>query len=75
MKDINNDIKEEKLTITVEEASKRLGIGKNIMLDLVKKEGFPSIQFKRKILIHKALFDKWVEDLVERKNIWILEKK
>ena len=36
--------------ITVEEARKQLGIGRNLMLKLVKLDGFPAIRFKRKII-------------------------
>jgi len=53
----NNDI--ERLGITIEEARKMLGIGRNLMLKLVKLNGFPAIRFKRKIIINKALLPKW----------------
>lgn len=50
---------EMKLGITVEEAKKMLGIGRNLMLQLVKVKGFPAIHFKRKIIINKELLPKW----------------
>lgn len=53
----NNDI--ERLGITIEEARKMLGIGRNLMLKLVKLNGFPAIRFKRKIIINKELLPKW----------------
>ena len=43
----------DKLGLTVDEAAKLLGIGKNLMLKLVTVEGFPAIRFKRKIIINK----------------------
>lgn len=52
----NEDIR---LGITVDEARKMLGIGRNLMLELVKLEGFPAIRFKRKIIINKELLPKW----------------
>ena len=52
----NEDIK---LGLTVDEARKMLGIGRNLMLELVKLEGFPAIRFKRKIIINKELLPKW----------------
>lgn len=48
-----------KLGITVDEARKMLGIGRNLMLKLVKLDGFPAVRFKRKIIINKELLPKW----------------
>lgn len=48
-----------KMGITIDEARKMLGIGRNLMLQLVKLEGFPAIRFKRKIIINKELLPKW----------------
>ena len=45
-----------KLGLTVDEARKMLGIGRNLMLKLVKVEGFPAVRFKRKIIINKELY-------------------
>ena len=39
-----------------------LGIGRNLMLKLVKVEGFPAVRFKRKIIINKELLPKWFEE-------------
>lgn len=52
-------INTEKLGISVDEARKILGIGKNLMLELVKSDGFPAVRFKRKIIINKELMIKW----------------
>lgn len=49
----------EKLGISVDEARKILGIGRNLMLELVKLDGFPAVRFKRKIIINKELLIKW----------------
>ena len=51
--------KNEKLTITVDEAAKMLGVGRNTMLEFVKMEGFPAIRLKRKIIIDKEALPKW----------------
>ena len=40
-----------KFGISVDEARKQLGIGRNLMLKLVTVPGFPAIRFKRKIII------------------------
>ncbi len=49
----------EQLGITVDEARKMLGIGRNLMLELVKVDGFPAVRFKRKIIINKELLPRW----------------
>ncbi len=49
----------EKLSITVDEAAKLLGVGRNIMLEFVKMDGFPAIRLKRKIIIDKEALPKW----------------
>ena len=51
----NND----KLSITVDEAAKLLGVGRNTMLEFVKMDGFPAIKLKRKIIIDKEALPKW----------------
>lgn len=51
----NND----KLSITVDEAAKLLGVGRNTMLEFVKMDGFPAIRLKRKIIIDKEALPKW----------------
>lgn len=50
----NND----KLSITVDEAAKLLGVGRNTMLEFVKMDGFPAIRLKRKIIIDKEALPK-----------------
>lgn len=47
------------MSISVEEAAKLLGVGRNLMLELVKVDGFPAIRFKRKIIINKELLPTW----------------
>lgn len=53
---MNND---DKLGITVDEAAKMLGVGRNTMLEFVKMDGFPAIRLKRKIIIDKEALPKW----------------
>lgn len=58
----NNDFETIKFGITVEEARKRLGIGRNLMLKLVTVPGFPAIRFKRKIIINGAKLQEWFDN-------------
>jgi len=53
---------DEQLSISIDEARKMLGIGRNLMLELVKLDGFPCIKFKRKILINKSKLKQWFDE-------------
>lgn len=55
-------IENERIGISVDEAAAMLGIGKSLMLELVKVEGFPAIQFKRKIIIDKNSLPTWFKE-------------
>ncbi len=55
-------MEDDKLSISVDEAAKLLGIGKNLMLKLVTVKGFPAIRFKRKIIINKSKLQKWFDE-------------
>lgn len=57
--EVKND---KQLGITIDEGRKMLGIGRNLMLELVKVEGFPAVRFKRKIIINKELLPKWFNE-------------
>lgn len=48
--------------ITVDEARKQLGIGRNLMLKLVKVDNFPAIRFKRKIIINGNKLQEWFDN-------------
>ena len=50
-----------KFGITVDEARKQMGIGRNLMLKIVKLEGFPAIRFKRKIIINGNKLQEWFD--------------
>lgn len=57
-----NEDNPERIGITIDEARKMLGIGRNLMLELVKVDGFPAIRFKRKIIVNKELLQKWFNE-------------
>lgn len=48
--------------ISVDEARQQLGIGRNLMLQLVKLDGFPAIKFKRKIIINGEKLHDWFNE-------------
>ena len=53
---------DEKLTLTVDEAAKKTGLGINKMYELVNAKGFPAITVGRRKLIVKSKFIEWLED-------------
>ena len=53
---------EDRLCISIEEARQMLGIGRNLMLELIKTDGFPCIRFKRKIIIDKQKLKDWITE-------------
>ena len=59
----STEIDTEKLTLTVEEAAKFIGVGKKRMLEIAKREDFPAIRFKGKIIINKIQFIEWFNNL------------
>ena len=67
MQDEKELLEQEKLTITVEEAARMLGVGKNLMLEIIKMTDFPAVQFNRKILINKKQFIEWFNLLTQGK--------
>ena len=53
-----------KLTISVAEAAKLLGIDKNAVYALVRTPDFPAIFLGRRILILRAEFEVWLREQV-----------
>ena len=51
----------EKLTLSVAEAAKVVGISDRYMYDLVKTEGFPTIQVGRRLLVSVPGLQRWLE--------------
>lgn len=52
----------QKITLTVDELSERMGIGLNRAYDLVRSKGFPSIRFGRKFLIPVRDLEAWLSE-------------
>lgn len=51
----------EKLTISVDEAARISGIGRDRLYRLVKTSGFPAIQLGRSIRIYRKGLELWIE--------------
>ena len=60
MNDTNNNITEEPILITIQQACEYTNIGRNTMLKFAKMKGFPALIFPRKILIDKSMLPIWL---------------
>lgn len=56
----------EKLTLTIPEAAKMLGISKNKMYDLARSAGFPTITVGTRRLISRKGLERWMEIKTEQ---------
>ena len=53
----------EKMTLTVEEMAKRLGISRSVAYQLVRERDFPVIRVsERRLIIPIKSLEKWLED-------------
>lgn len=51
-----------KLTLSIPEAAKVIGISRSQMYALAKSEGFPTIQIGRRVLVSVKGLERWVEE-------------
>lgn len=51
----------EKLTLTVPELAKTLGVGLNAAYDLIHIQGFPVIKIGKRYVIPKTGLDEWLK--------------
>lgn len=56
----------DKLTLSVPEAAKVLGISQTRMYQLARSEGFPSISVGRRILVSTKGLERWVEEQAQK---------
>lgn len=53
---------DEKITLTVEELIKFLGISRQTAYQLCRTEGFPALRIGRRVLIPKKQLEVWIEE-------------
>ena len=51
----------EKLTLSVEEAGKLLGVSRQVAYQLIHRSDFPTLQIGRRILIPKKQLEEWMD--------------
>ena len=57
-----HDMEEERLTLTVEEAAKLLGIGRQLAYERVKTGEIPVIKIGRRLLVPRSALEKLLVD-------------
>ena len=55
-------MEDKKMTLTIEEAAKLLGIGRNLCYDRVKTGEIPVIKIGRRLLVPRRALEKLLED-------------
>lgn len=63
---IQQIIKEQKLTLSIPEAAKRLGISDTSMRQLARTAGFPAFNIGSRILISAKGLEAWVEEQAKK---------
>ena len=53
-----------KIGISITEAGKRLGIGRNNMLRLAKTKTFPCIRMNKKIIVNSDKLEQWFNEQI-----------
>lgn len=56
---------QEPIFIGINEAAKLMGIGRNLMRDLVKMDNFPAVKFKKHIMVNKKQLVEWANNLTK----------
>lgn len=56
----------EKKTLSVSEAAQVIGISTRKMYDLVKTEGFPTIQIGKRLLVSNAGLNRWLDEQAQK---------
>lgn len=56
----------EKLTLSIAEAAEVVGISVRYMYDLVKTDGFPTIQVGRRLLVSAKGLERWLEEQAQK---------
>lgn len=55
-----------KLTLSVPEAAKIVGVSSAKMYQLVKIEGFPTVQIGKRILVSVKGLERWIEEQAQK---------
>ena len=65
---MDNALAEERLTLTVEEACKRLGIGRSLGYELARQGQLPTLRLGRKLVVPAAALQRMLENTGQRED-------
>lgn len=60
------NIPQNRQVMSVPEAAAQLGISQSKMYEIVRIEGFPCIRIGRRILVNRAKFSEWIDEMTEK---------
>lgn len=55
-------MEDEQICISVDEASRIIGVGRNVMYKLIKQQGFPAVKIGRSYRVRKAGLEEWLKN-------------
>ena len=59
----------EKMTLSVEEAGKLLGVSRQVAYQLIHRPDFPTLQIGRRVLIPKKQLEEWMDRQVNGREV------
>lgn len=59
-------MKPDKLTLSVPEAARIVGVSQSKMYEIVKVKGFPTIHIGRRLLVSTKGLERWIEEQAEK---------
>ena len=59
-------IKHEKLTLSVPETAKLIGVSASKMYEVVRIQGFPAIRVGKRVLVNAKKLEAWLDDMTEK---------
>lgn len=59
-------VKPDKLTLSVPEAARIVGVSQSKMYEIVKIKGFPTIHIGRRLLVSTKGLERWIEEQAEK---------
>ena len=58
----------EKLSYSIDEAARRIGVGKNVIYQLAKAQRIPVIRIGRRYVINAEQFERWFREQSENNS-------
>lgn len=59
-------VKRDKLTLSVPEAAKLIGVSASKMYEIVRIQGFPAIRVGKRVLVNAKKLEAWLDEMTEK---------